>query len=235
MKCWKDCGNIKKNKMTDLNREEKFYLLLRSIVSPVIFLIYRPCILHKENVIEERPTIFAPNHRKTLDPFFVFGALKIPIHWIALKRFFTGADSIFNNSKNKILCWITKTLFQGMGFIPVDREINDIEAFKKIDYYIKEQSNIGIFPEGTTNKNPNKQELGEIHSGMAHFAKQNSCWVQPVSILWNESEEAKNKVAINFREPFRAVGMSKQEITEKWKIEVLIGLDENKKVLYSGK
>jgi hypothetical protein len=29
--------------------------------------------------------------------------------------------------------------------------------------------------------------------------------------------------------------MSKQEITEKWKIEVLIGLDENKKVLYSGK
>jgi hypothetical protein len=56
-----------------------------------------------------------------------------------------------------------------------------------------------------------------------------------ISILWNESEKAKNKVAINFREPFQAVGMSKQEITEKWKTEILIGLDENKQVLYGGK
>ena len=153
----------------------------------------------------------------------------MPIHWVALKRFFTGEDSIFNNSKNWFLCQITKIMFVKMGCIPVDRDIADFNAYRMIDRCLKEGSNVGIFPEGTTNKEPEKTRILEVRSGMASFARRHCCWVQPIAILWKEIGKHR-QIIVNFREAFWTEGMSVEEITQRWRDEVEKGLAESEEI-----
>lgn len=47
------------------------------------------------------------------------------VHWMALKRFFTGEDSIFNNNKNPILCKMTTLIFKSIGAVPIIRDQDD--------------------------------------------------------------------------------------------------------------
>ena len=78
---------------------KKYYKLARLIVK-VGFWSYKPVNLNRQNLSSFNRTIYAPNHRNTLDSMFLLSGIKSPVHWVALKRFFDGEDSIFNNSKN---------------------------------------------------------------------------------------------------------------------------------------
>lgn len=89
-----------------------FYRIVQ-VLDYIAVLRYQPLILNKDNQISKNGVIYAPNHRKTMDAFIMVAAVRAPVHWVALKRFFDGEDSIFNNSKNKILCNITRFLFHG--------------------------------------------------------------------------------------------------------------------------
>ncbi len=226
----------KKHSVTNLNLyhgikyTEKFYKVIRALGTPFVKIAFKPIILNKQNISPEKPLIYSPNHRKTLDPFFIVLSSDDAIHWAALKRFFTGEDSIFNNSKNKFLCFLTTKIFKGIGAVPVDRGGDTSEMIDTINYYLSNNCNVGIFPEGTTNKNPSKKELLEIKSGILHFAKDNNAIIQPVSIYWPSSEkQSKNKVIINYGKPFSMDNLSIEEGKEKWNNEVLFGLEQNKK------
>lgn len=209
------------------------YTLITSGAWQVVSRLYRPIILNSEKVPKSK-VVLAPNHRKTLDPFFIATVVSQPVHWAALKRFFTGEDSIFNNSKNPILCKITQLTFKGMGLVPIDRGGDNTESIKMLNEYLKMQSSIGIFPEGTTNKNPDEKPILEPKSGAFHFAKDNEAYLQPISIVWVPEElkkQIKNSVIINFRPAFETKGMELEDIKNKWKEEIIKGIEENNKII----
>lgn len=211
---------------------EKIYKLVRTIGKPFVKAKFNPIILNTEVIPEDGPMIITPNHRQTLDPFFIGVATKKSIHWAALKRFFTAEDSIFNNSKNPILCKTTALLFRGIGAVPIDREKPNIDSVKKLNAYLKAGSTIGIFPEGTTNKNPDQQDLLELHLELLRLAERNDAWVQPVSVVWiPKNSNIKNRVIINFRTPFKVGGMSKDEASAMLIDAMQSGIDENKKII----
>lgn len=208
------------------------YIVLTRSAKPVVTHLYNPIILN-EDVIKDDPIVFAPNHRTTLDPFFIAPMISSPIHWAALKRFFTGEDSIFNNSKNPLLCNLTKFAFRAMGLIPIDRETSNEESIKIMDTYLKLNSSIGIFPEGTTNKKPNERNLLYPKSGAFYASKNADAWLQPISLVWAPDElkeNVKNKVIVNFREPFRTSDMEISDIRDRWIEEVEKGIKENNEI-----
>lgn len=210
---------------------EKVYKLIRTVGRPFVMAKFKPLFLNLENIPKEGPIIFASNHRQTLDPFFIISASNIPIHWAALKRFFTADDSIFNNSKNPFLCKFTAVLFKGIGAVPIERGKLNISSIKKMSEYLKNGRCVGIFPEGTTNKKPEEQDLLKIHTEFLHLAKKNDAWVLPISTVWAPKQSnVKNKIVINFREPFKVGDMSIDEATDKFVKLVQSGVDENKKI-----
>ena len=211
-----------------IKKTERFYKIIKAIGTPFVKIAFKPIILNKQNISSEKPLIYAPNHRKTLDPFFIVLSSDDAIHWAALKRFFTGEDSIFNNSKNHFLCFLTSKIFEGIGAVPVDRGGDTTEMTNTINYYLSNSSNVGIFPEGTTNKHPNEKKLLEIKSGILHFAKDNHALIQPVSIYWT-TNNPKNKVVINYGKAFSMDNLTIDEGKEKWNNEILDCLSQCEK------
>ena len=216
----------------NIKNTEFNYKLVKSIGTPFVKFLYKPIILNKQNLVSNGPVVYASNHRKTLDPFFLVMSVDDAIHWAALRRFFTGEDSIFNNSKNPILCKITSKLFHGMGLIPVNRGGDNHEMIDLTNYYLKNGSNIGIFPEGTTNKNPANGEILEVKNGAFRFAKDNNALIQPISIVWfPKLKKIKHRVIINYGVPFTMSNITIEEGKKIWTDSVLKGIEENKQII----
>lgn len=138
----------------------KFYRILHKYAAPIVLSKFRPIVLNSDNLIKiSEPVIFAPNHRSTLDPIIITSVLGGYIHWAALKRFFDGEDSIFNNSKSYILRKITSRAFKKLEFFPIERikdnpRAGNLQVIKDMNGFLKAGSSLGIFCEGSTNKNP---------------------------------------------------------------------------------
>lgn len=216
----------------NIKRNERFYKLTRTISKRFIKAIFKPIILNPQNMINEKPVIYAANHRKTLDPFLIFISSSDAIHWAALKRFFTGDDSIFNNSKNPFLCKITSIIFKEMGLVPVDRNGDNKEMIELFNYYLQKKCSVGIFPEGTTNKHPDNNPLLDIKNGTFYFAKNNDANIQPISIVWfPKSKKIKNRVIINYGKSFSMKDLTIMEGKEKWEKEILKGIKECENII----
>ncbi len=216
----------------EVNRTESVYQATRVVVTPFLKSNFKPIILNKDLVPKgkNRGIIYAPNHRSTIDPFAVTTAVEDTIHWAALKRFFDAEDSIFNNSKNPLLCQLTKYMFTTMGFIPIDRDSVNLDSLRLMSRFLKDCRSIGIFPEGTTNKHPDQYDLGEVKPGLSIIARKSDAWIQPISLVWIKDKRIANRVIINFREPFLSNG-NKNKITELWTDEVQEGIRQNKEVI----
>lgn len=217
----------------DLNNTHKniswkiLYKFLHYISRPIIKIKYYPVYLNQNNIAKDECVIYAPNHRQTLDSLIMIAGLSSPIHWVALKRFFEGKDSIFNNSKNTILCGLTKFLFNNLEMIPVDRNSDNIGSLGMLNKYLSLKESIGIYPEGTTNKNPDKEEVSEMKMGTFSLAMSNKVVIQPIAILWNH--DSRHKVIINFCKPIDSKKFQDPlQLSEEWKKEIIIGLNESK-------
>lgn len=218
-----------------LNRKstETIYSTVRSIALPVANVVFKPIIFGTEHIPQNEPIVFAPNHRKTKDAFVVVLGCDIPTHWVALKRFFDKEDSLFNNSKNPILCHLTSLLLNGMGAIPVDRGGDTTISKEIVNEYLKLGSSVGIFPEGGTNKNPELEDIAmsQLKSGFVHFAKNNDVYIEPVSLSYIPGELGiKHKVIINYREPYK-VGDTIKDGLDMWVETVRTGLKENETII----
>lgn len=216
----------------NLKRSKKWFKLIKYFVSPILIFFYHPIFLHTENISIEEPLIYAPNHRSTLDPFFITYFSSDVIHWNALKRFFTGEDSIFNNRKNIFLRKFTAFIFKELGYIPVNRGGDNLEAIELTNYCLKHGSSVGIFAEGAANKNPYEHELLDIKSGLFYFAKDNHVKIQPISITWfPENIKVTNKIIVNYQEPFLMDTLTIEEGKRKWTESILSGINENKELI----
>lgn len=202
----------------------------------VIEKMFRPVILHPEDRIMEKGKgiIFAPNHRSTLDPLLIESIITENVHWAALLRFFRGEDSLFNNSKNPVLCRVTKYVFHKLEYFPIDRKwdnphANNMTSIRNMCLFLKNGYKVGIFAEGTTRR-PVGQDFGEFDDSFLRLAKKTGAWVQPITLFWTGFSGKKCKVIVNFGKPFQLKDMEVGEAMQKFLEMQKDALRENREV-----
>lgn len=213
---------IKRIKYYSRAKSSDIFFNKLKLLRPFIISTFNPIILHQENIDinNKSQTIYAPNHRSTLDPLIITGIIGINIHWAALLRFFEEKDSIFNNSKNPILCKITSKTFKKLEYFPIDRKsdnpkANNFKSIKDMDGFLKIGEKIGIFAEGTTRR-PEGHDFGTFDDAFLHLAKANDAIIRPITTLWIKDLNLKYKVIVNFGQPFKIENMSVEEAMKKF-------------------
>jgi hypothetical protein len=76
--------------------------------------------------------------------------------------------------------------------------------------FLKINSTIGIFGEGTTRR-PENQDFGHFDESFLLLAKKCNSWVQPITSLWLKDIDYESKVIINFGKPFKINTMNIDE------------------------
>ena len=130
--------------MADLKKEKYpygdrlFYTIVKPLLVLLVYVLYPPKVVGRENIPQDGAVVFAGNHTKWIDPEMMCAIVKKrQVHFLAKKELFKGPAHI--------ITW-------GMGAIPVDRSIHDHDALKYAIEGLKEGLSIGIFPEGTINR-----------------------------------------------------------------------------------
>ena len=215
-------GLIGKKKYGYLKREncaKKAWEKLSKIY-PFVLFYFRPIVLNKSNLVGDlkESVIYASNHQSTLDPLVITPIINKSIHYVVLKRFMDGLDSIFNNSKNIIMRKFTANLFQKLDLIPIERKkdnpnANNHKALNDINGFLSIQSRVGIFPEGTTRKE-NGAFWGTFDDTFIRLAKKHDSWIQPITIVWKGS--SKRIPIVCFGEAFKVNNMTVEEAMKKY-------------------
>jgi len=142
------------------------YTVAKSILGAVVRLLFRVTVKGASNVPDEGPVVLCANHIAWWDPVVVAVSVKRPVHFMAKKELF----------RFRILA----RLFRKLYAFPVDRGKPDLAAVKNALGVLQEGHVLGIFPEGTRQKD--KDHLGEMHAGAALFALKTGAKVVPAAI-----------------------------------------------------
>lgn len=117
-----------------------FYRIVKPLLNFLIWILYHPKVVGRENIPKKGPVVFAGNHTRWSDPptlcAIVHGR---QVHFLAKIELFR---------KGGLTTMITK----GMGSIPVDRTKHDKGALDNAINALKNGLSIGVFPEGTINR-----------------------------------------------------------------------------------
>jgi 1-acyl-sn-glycerol-3-phosphate acyltransferase len=110
------------------------------------------------------PLIVAANHHRFFDPVFVCMAVPRRVQWMAKKELFIPP---------------LRRFFHFLGSFPVDRDGGGRSAIRSALSYLSEGWALGIFPEGTRQKD---RESGEAKSGAIMLATRSDSQILPVFI-----------------------------------------------------
>lgn len=114
-----------------------FYVIIKCILTPLFFLIFRPKVVGKNNIPKNGSVVLAGNHTNNLDSVMLIAVVSRQVHFLAKIELFKGIFGV---------------IVRGLGCIPVNRKIHDKDALKSAKDVLSEGSVIGIFPEGTINR-----------------------------------------------------------------------------------
>jgi len=142
------------------------YGLVRGLLCPLVYLLFRPKVEGLENFPRDGKTIVYANHISAIDPVVIACVLPRQICFMAKIELF----------KNPLLAWILKRV----GAFPVKRGTADISAIKNSLKVLNEGGVFGMFPEGTRSKDG---KLQEFTHGIASIAHKSKAAIIPVAIL----------------------------------------------------
>ncbi|MDL4771166.1 MULTISPECIES: lysophospholipid acyltransferase family protein [Thermomonosporaceae] len=150
-----------------------FWILLRIVLSPVMYLGWRPRNSGMGNVPKKGPALLVSNHLSFADHFFGPLPLMRPIFFIGKGEYFTGKG---------IKGLISKAFFTGVGVVPVDRTGGSAaEAALRTGLRILDEGKLlGIYPEGT--RAPDER-LYRGKTGVARLALQSRVPVVPMAMI----------------------------------------------------
>ncbi|HHW17986.1 MAG TPA: 1-acyl-sn-glycerol-3-phosphate acyltransferase [Firmicutes bacterium] len=143
-----------------------FYRFARCLFTLIIKILFKVEVEGLSNLPKEGPVVVCANHISWWDPPLVACLLDRPLHFMAKKELF--GYPVFG--------WILRKLYA----FPVNRNKVDISAIKEGLNVLKNGEVVGIFPEGTRQKN--RDRLGEIHPGAALLALKSGAPLFPVAI-----------------------------------------------------
>lgn len=166
-------------------KDTLFYKIVKPLLLFLVYFLYRPTIIGKENLKTKGPIILAGNHTKWLDPIMLVAIVKRQVHFLAKIELFKGPIS-----------FITK----GMGAIPVNRKIHDKKALETAITSLKQGLCIGIFPEGTINRT--NDLIMPFKIGAVKMSKETNATLIPFVITGNYKLFRKS-IKIEFLKPLK--------------------------------
>ena len=121
-------------------------------------------IVGEERAPRDGPLVVAANHHRFFDPVFVCMAVPRRLQWMAKKELFVPPF---------------RGLFYFIGSFPVDREGGGRAAIREGLKFLASGWALGIFPEGTRQK---EGSSGEAKSGVVMLATRGDAQVLPVFV-----------------------------------------------------
>ncbi len=148
------------------------YWLLKAVLSPFLFLLWRVRVEGREHVPAHGPAVLAANHQSFCDSFFLPLVLKRRVTYVAKAEYF---DS-----------WKTAWFFRAAGQIPMRREGGSASqrALDTATDILNAGRLLAIYPEGT--RAPDLR-LHKGHTGAARLALCCDVPVIPVGIIGTRS------------------------------------------------
>ncbi|HZJ56901.1 MAG TPA: lysophospholipid acyltransferase family protein [Clostridia bacterium] len=143
-----------------------FYKIIRGLLRPILFLLYRPKTIGLDNFPKTGKVVLYSNHISMLDPILIACMLPRRIYFMAKSELF----------QNPILRFVLKNV----GAFPVKRGTADLAAIKNSLKVLKGGNVFGIFPEGTRGK---QGEVKHFSLGAASIAHRSKAKVIPVGVI----------------------------------------------------
>lgn len=168
-------------------KDALLYKITRPIITVLFKLFFTPKIIGKENIPKSGKVILAGNHTSNFDCLLLISSTKRNIHFLAKKELWNGPKKI---------------IFANMGLIPVDRKNKDHQALSSSIAYLENNLLIGIFPEGTTEK---EGKMLDFKIGAVKMAKDTNSPIVPFIITGNYKLFSKN-LRIEFLKPIMISG-----------------------------
>ncbi|HYH26476.1 MAG TPA: lysophospholipid acyltransferase family protein [Blastococcus sp.] len=149
-----------------------FYVLVRFVVRPLFWVLFRPRVTGRENVPLQGPVVIASNHLSFIDSIAIPTVAPRRVGYLAKAEYFTGAG---------VAGWFTRTLFTALGALPVERETHRAAqaALDTALGVLREGGAFGIYPEGTRSRDG---RLARGKTGVAWLALTADCPVVPVAV-----------------------------------------------------
>lgn len=144
--------------------ENCLYFLGRSLSRAYAKLLLKRQI-YKNNQLPKGAKIFAVNHPSTLDPLYVMGSIKEPVHALLTENVF----KIF--ALNKIISWAGHVKVSGAKGRP---------AFDRAIELLKKNRSILIFPEGTVSHQ--SETVEQLRTGAIRMALSTGAPIIPLGI-----------------------------------------------------
>lgn len=185
-----------------------FYRIVRPIVRFLFLSLFRPRIKGIENIPKNENYILAGNHTKWLDPVMLVAIVKDEIHFLA-------KDSLFKG--------ITKPIVKGMGAISVNRKIHDHQALENAIDALRKGAVIGIFPEGTINREKKEPTL-PFKIGAVKMANTTNTKIIPF-VITGKYKVFSSAITIEFLKP-RTISNNLDLENEKLRDEINKKLEE---------
>jgi 1-acyl-sn-glycerol-3-phosphate acyltransferase len=150
-----------------------FWWVVKGILAPFLYLIWRPRNEGMDNVPAEGPAILAGNHLSFADHFFGPLPLRRPIVFLGKREYFTGTG---------LKGLISKGFMRGVGVIPLDRTGGNAseEALATGLRVLREGKLLGIYPEGT--RAPDNR-LYRGKTGVARIVLESRAPVIPMAMI----------------------------------------------------
>ena len=177
------------------------FAICYSIMWFVSFLFYPTKVIGKKNLPKGKGYILTCNHFSNLDVIMLDTKLHKKIRFLGKKELF----------KKKTRAFILKKF----GGIPIDRDNPGIASFKQVVSLLKHNKIVGIFPEGTRNKNKDDDSLQQLKTGTITFASKADVQIVPAIIYKRFKVWHRNYIVLG--EPIDIIGEDPRRLT---KIEI---------------
>lgn len=190
-----------KTKNIYIYKDAILYKITRPIITFLFKLVYTPKIEGQENIPPNGKIILAGNHTNNFDCLLLISSTKRSIHFLA-------KDELWHGPK--------KIIFSNMGLIPVNRRQKDPQSIKLAEEYLNKGQLIGIFPEGTFEREKGKVMGFKI--GAVKMAKDTNSKIVPFTIIGDYKLFSKN-LKLKF---FKPITIKEDLIIENEKLRNII-------------
>lgn len=197
-----------------------FYVLVRFVLRPLFWVLFRPRVTGREHVPLQGPVILASNHLSFIDSIVIPTVAPRRVAYLAKAEYFTGTG---------FAGWFTRTLFTALGAHPIERETHRAAqaALDTALRILRGGTAFGLYPEGTRSKDG---RLARGKTGVAWLALTADCPVVPVAVHGTDKAQPigarwprPHRIAITFGEPLTfpelrgkaGNGRARREVTDR--------------------
>lgn len=162
-------------------RTKLYTLTARYFFGPMWAIYHRLEVTGREN-IPDGPKVIVANHQSNADPPLLATATDVPLAFLAKKELYDVPA--------------LRSMILRYGAISIDRDKPEKSTFKAVKNVFANGWALGMFIEGTRNKDPEFKALGQPHTGPAYFARANKAIIVPVGIMGTNRKWGKVRVHI---------------------------------------